>query len=458
MADREKKKLSNTFTPQFVAPPSRASPWERASGRHSQQHDSALSSAASGSDRDPSRGPPLQNLPASTHISAKSQRASVPSSAREQPRTLPMSQRNRSGRGLNRNNGGSHGEEVALWDTLKDKLPEVLAKLNEDGRNLEELLKLDAEANTYRKKGKEPPPSLLAKMEAHCRKGVKTTEAMKLEIPAYIEKINILRAILQANKDQGGGDSGSGPAATGRSAASSRPTRDRERDRENRDREREKERDPAATSSLYDFDGSGESPVRSPMGGSTRRFGTDRSSNRDSIPPQSDSAETGSAAGSGSVGGSGGTSAAAAAAAAAAAQAKTKVVFAKGDEVAFRPKQGNGGEHPDWILGEVAAVIGDGKTRRYKVMDVEPDESSKQREYRTSASNMIPITPESQAATLLPWEAGKMVLALYPQTTTFYKAEVMGTSADGKVNLHFEGESDSATLQQVERRFVVEFR
>ncbi|CAI4212199.1 unnamed protein product [Parascedosporium putredinis] len=257
-----------------------------------------------------------------------------------------MSQRNRSGRGLNRNNGSSHGEEAALWDTLKDKLPEVLAKINEDGRNLEELLKLDAEASAYRKR-KGTPASLIAKMDAHCRKGVKATEAMKLEIPAYVEKINILRAILQANKDQG-----------------------------------------------------------------------------------SDSAETGSAERSGSVtAGNGGS----AAAAAAAAQAKSKVVFAKGDEVAFRPKQVTGGEQPDWILGEVAAVIGDGKTRRYKVMDVEPDEPS-------------------------PWESGKIVLALYPQTTTFYKAEVVSTSVDGKVNLHFEGENDSATLQQVERRFVVDFR
>ena len=47
----------------------------------------------------------------------------------------------------------------------------------------------------------------------------------------------------------------------------------------------------------------------------------------------------------------------------------------------------------------------------------------------------------------------KAVLALYPQTTTFYKAEVISTT-EGKVNLRFEGENDSAMLQQVERRFV----
>ena len=335
-----------------------------------------------------------------------------------------MSQRNRSGRGLNRNNGSSHGEEVQLWDSIKDKLPEALASLNEDTRNLDELLKLDEEAAEYSKKGKEPPASLLAKMEAHSRKGVKATDAIKQDIAGLIEKINILRAIIQANKDQGG-EVASGPGATARSAASSRPTRERDRD-------------VTASSSVYDLDAAAESPVRSPIGGgSSRRFG-DRSGNRDSMPPHSDSAEP--PAGSSS-----------------SQNQKSKVTFAKGDAVAFRSKQVSAGEPVDWILGEVAAVIGDGKTRRYKVMDIEPDESSKQREFRTSASNMIPITPEDQAAALLPLEKGRIVLALYPHTTTFYRAEVMNTE-DGKVNLRFEGENDSAMQQQVERRFVVEYR
>lgn len=335
-----------------------------------------------------------------------------------------MSQRNRSGRGLNRNNGSSHGEEVHIWETIKDKLPETIAKLNEDTSNLEELLKLEAEAADYQKRGKEPPASLLAKMEGLCRKGVKGTEAIKQEIATMVEKLHILLAITKANKDQGG-EAGAGAGAA-RSAASSRPTRERERERE-----------ATASSSVYDLDAAGESPVRSPIGSSSRRF-TDRSSTRDSMPPHSDSAEPPST----------GT---------AQSQMKSKVNFSKGDAVAFRSKQVSASESVDWILGEVAQVIGDGKTRRYKVMDIEPEESSKQREFRTSASNMIPIAPEAQAESLPPWEAGKIVLALYPQTTTFYRAEVINTR-EGKVNLRFEGESDSATQQQVERRFVVEYR
>jgi SAGA-associated factor 29 len=91
-------------------------------------------------------------------------------------------------------------------------------------------------------------------------------------------------------------------------------------------------------------------------------------------------------------------------------------------------------------------------------MDVEPDEATKQREYRTSASNMIPVMPESQAHLLSVWETGRIVLALYPNTTTFYKAEVMSTPVDGKVKLKFDGETDSDRVLEVERRFVVEYR
>ncbi|KAL2104715.1 hypothetical protein VUR80DRAFT_9801 [Thermomyces stellatus] len=338
-----------------------------------------------------------------------------------------MSQRNRSGRAPNRNNGGAHGEEVQYWETFKERLPDTLAMINEDTENLNEFIKLDAEAAEYSKKGKEPPASLLAKMEAHCRKGVKSTDTIKQELASLTDKLKVVRAVVQGPKDQDG-DAGSGLGSMARSAASSRPSRDRDRDT-------------TATSSVYDLDAAGESPVRSPIGGSSRRF--DRSGNRDSMPPHSDSGEppAGTSAGGG----------------AAQNQIKSKVTFSKGDAVAFRSKQVNASEPVDWILGEVAAVIGDGKTRRYKVMDIEPEDSSKQREFRTSASNMIPITPESQAGSLPPWEAGTTVLALYPNTTTFYRAEVMSTE-DGKVNLRFEGESDSATLQKVERRFVVEYR
>jgi SAGA-associated factor 29 len=57
---------------------------------------------------------------------------------------------------------------------------------------------------------------------------------------------------------------------------------------------------------------------------------------------------------------------------------------------------------------------------------------------------------------------GKNVLALYPGTTTFYKAEVvqgwrldeMG-EGDGLVRLRFEGEDEADREMSVERRYVL---
>ena len=92
------------------------------------------------------------------------------------------------------------------------------------------------------------------------------------------------------------------------------------------------------------------------------------------------------------------------------------------------------------------------------MQDADPDVAPGERaEYRTSASNMIPIPPEG--ADLPDLEKGRIVLALYPDSTTFYKAEVTDMDGEtGKVHLRFEGEENSGTLQVVERRFVVEYR
>ncbi|CAK7565956.1 MAG: hypothetical protein SEPTF4163_003886 [Sporothrix epigloea] len=137
---------------------------------------------------------------------------------------------------------------------------------------------------------------------------------------------------------------------------------------------------------------------------------------------------------------------------------RSRVMFVKGQDVVFKPKPANLTDTAEWFLGKVQQVLGEGKSRRYKVKDEDPDVAPEQRqEYRTSASNMIPLPPPGQD--LLVLEAGKTVLALYPDSTTFYKAEVMSTDkSTGRVNLRFEGEENSGTLQEVERRFVVEFR
>ncbi|KAG6026925.1 hypothetical protein E4U41_001114 [Claviceps citrina] len=374
------------------------------------------------------------------------------------PSSVNMSQRNRSARGSNRGNGNnSHGEEAQIWDSCKNQMAEIVSGVNAENDNLAELVDLDKKVGAM--DADKIPNESLKQMEQLCRNGVKHSEANISSIKAVMEQLKIMRAVIVAKEQAEGGSS----APTGKRNA----------------------RDGAAnvtnvanvanvsnTASLYDFDGAGDSPVPSPMGSSSRRYG-DRSSNRDrdSIPPKAESVEpqgsTGTAGGSSTSASASAsvpisatapaTAATTAAAAAAANSNKSKVVFSKGDSVAFKPKAGGEGVS-DWILGEVLQVLGEGKSRRYKVLDIEPDDQSKQREYRTSASSMIPITPESQASTLKDWEAGQVVLALYPNTTTFYKAEVHSMDSQGRVDLKFEGENDSTTLQQVERRFVLEYR
>lgn len=133
-----------------------------------------------------------------------------------------------------------------------------------------------------------------------------------------------------------------------------------------------------------------------------------------------------------------------------------KVVFALGAEVAFKPKSANEKEETDWIQGTVVKVIGEGKSRRYDVQDPEPDEKTgKQAIIRTWASSMVTIPP--LGAPLPEYPKGKHVLARYPDTTTFYRAEVAGNIGN-EVMLKFEGEEDKERVLNVDRRFVLDHR
>jgi SAGA-associated factor 29 len=49
---------------------------------------------------------------------------------------------------------------------------------------------------------------------------------------------------------------------------------------------------------------------------------------------------------------------------------------------------------------------------------------------------------------------GKQVLARYPDTTTFYRAEVMGAKKEA-YRLKFEGEEDDKEME-VDRRYVLD--
>lgn len=110
------------------------------------------------------------------------------------------------------------------------------------------------------------------------------------------------------------------------------------------------------------------------------------------------------------------------------------------------PPEGEG------ILCRVTLVIGEGKQRRYEVQDADTSGDPPPPQ-RASIQQLIQI-PSTNAG--LPELAkGRSVLAQYPDTTTFYKAEVMETwrsGPGGDVKLTFEEDTQT---REVERRFVL---
>ena len=326
-----------------------------------------------------------------------------------------MLQRNRN-RGSTRNNGGEVGEEAVLWKTCQTQLQAIVEIFNEHADNAQRIYDLDKIVASNKKAHSQGFQDTRNQLEDTIRAGVRMCERDKLSntsssLQHLIEHLEVLKAIQEGKEKS-----------------------------ELMGRRREK--DP-----YDDFTSLGGSPgPRPPKFPGTPRSGTPNPGTRKG----SEELEVRPGGGPGSssgVGGSGSSS-------------RTKITFAKDEEVAFKPKaQPASIEQTDWILGIVQQVLGDGKSRRYKVLDPEPEDATgKQKEYRTSASSMIPITSAANAASLPEWDKGKTVLALYPGTTTFYKAEVMMTDDEGKVHLRFEGEENNSVMQMVERRYVVEYR
>ncbi|KAK5695499.1 hypothetical protein LTR97_009008 [Elasticomyces elasticus] len=115
------------------------------------------------------------------------------------------------------------------------------------------------------------------------------------------------------------------------------------------------------------------------------------------------------------------------------------------------------------ILCRVTNVIGEGKQRRYEVQDADTSGEPLPPPQRASVSQLMQI-PLSNNKGLSDLAKGRGVLAQYPDTTTFYKAEVAelwkgrkvgevgGGGEVGMVRLNFQ---DDEVVREVERRFVL---
>lgn len=127
-----------------------------------------------------------------------------------------------------------------------------------------------------------------------------------------------------------------------------------------------------------------------------------------------------------------------------------------GNEVFFRQKPKSKDDDGEGIIAKIKEVIEGpgGKTRRYKVQDAEPDEGETPPIVSTTANQLLLIPTSSAGLPVLP--KGKQVIARYPDTTTFYRAEVVGSGRREMCKLKFEG--DDEMDREVERKYVLDVR
>lgn len=127
-----------------------------------------------------------------------------------------------------------------------------------------------------------------------------------------------------------------------------------------------------------------------------------------------------------------------------------------GSEVAYKPRKGGDGE---WFQCEVIKVSNDGI--RFEVRDPEPDElGNTGKVFKCSWKELLLIpTPDAAASRTktMNYPTGTKVLARYPETTTFYPAEVSGNKRDGTCRLRFDGEEEVDKETEVPRRLVLPF-
>lgn len=129
-----------------------------------------------------------------------------------------------------------------------------------------------------------------------------------------------------------------------------------------------------------------------------------------------------------------------------------EIVFCRHDPKTIDSMEGEG------ILCRVTAVIGEGKQRRYEVQDADT-QGDPPPPQRASVAQLMQIPHTNKGLSDLP--KGKQVLAQYPDTTTFYKAEVnepwrarvLAAGEKGElVRLNFQEDEEP---REVERRFVL---
>ncbi|CAD6591965.1 MAG: hypothetical protein ASARMPRED_005885 [Alectoria sarmentosa] len=124
--------------------------------------------------------------------------------------------------------------------------------------------------------------------------------------------------------------------------------------------------------------------------------------------------------------------------------------FFVGTEVAYKlakPKE----DGSRWIQCNITSISEVGNIKLYVVQDPEPDENGVPGQvYKATAAALIAIPGPDASPSY--FYIGSQVLARYPKSTAFYRAEVTGEN-ENKYRLKFEDDADR--IVEVERRFVL---
>ncbi|CAL3968419.1 unnamed protein product [Diplocarpon coronariae] len=321
-----------------------------------------------------------------------------------EPRSRGGSQSRSSGMSSQRRATGRNGrgpsdngvDKGAMMEEIKNSIAVIQDEERRAKHLREKILTLETKMKSRKDNGLGESLSNWDELQAMYREQVKIADAQSARVKdeSLITRIELLAAIQHAEQEE--------PLPSARNSSS-------------------------RTSGLDSMDGPSDSPIPSPAENRVRKVGGSRTGSQ---PPSM--SEASDRAG------------------------RPKIVYHLKEEVAFKRKvPGGKPEDQDWIQGEVVRIIGDGKSRRYDVKDIDPEAAANGNAVsKSSASQMVPIPPEG--AVLGEYEVGKQVLALYPQATTFYRAEVKATIDGGaRVLVLFDEE---IVEKPIARRFVLDHR
>ncbi|EEA25652.1 hypothetical protein TMatcc_006120 [Talaromyces marneffei ATCC 18224] len=341
---------------------------------------------------------------------------SASSSQTEPSQSLGMSRNRPRGPPTNRDNGIAANEEIDMWNKIIQDIRKAKEK-NDKQKTIAELI--SALNEKIAREGNKPTLVEINQLDSWYRQVLKLSEeekAILLEEPSdVIKNLGLLTALRSASE-----------AETTISRAASLPKSSKQ----------SFARDGTASHAATASNSALLPDKLNRVKGSTQRSSSVSSSghakdSRDSVSVKLEEVAEGAAKGT---------------------IAERNGQFVIGAEVVYKHKSKQGAEG-EGIQCIIKNIYGDGYKKKYDVQDPEPNENGEEGAiYKTTAAWLIPIPQIGSALPSFP--VGKQVLARYPDTTTFYRAEVMGTKKD-VYRLKFEGEEDDKEME-VDRRFVLD--